>query len=57
MTRQEIEKYPEYIKENDLAIVKLVPKKPMSCEEFSKYQPLGRFAVRDMYRTVAVGLI
>lgn len=31
--------------------------KPMSCEIFNEYQPLGRFAVRDMKQTVAVGVI
>ena len=29
----------------------------MCVEAFSKYAPLGRFAVRDMRQTVAVGVI
>ena len=29
----------------------------MCVESFSEYPPLGRFAVRDMKRTVAVGVI
>jgi hypothetical protein len=29
----------------------------MCCETFSEYPPLGRFAVRDMKQTVAVGVI
>ena len=29
----------------------------MCVEAFSDYAPLGRFAVRDMKRTVAVGVI
>ena len=29
----------------------------MCVEPFSKYAPLGRFAVRDMRQTVAVGVI
>lgn len=33
------------------------PMKPMVCEIFSEYPPLGRFAVRDMKNTVAVGVI
>jgi elongation factor 1-alpha len=37
--------------------VELKPTKPMSCEVFMEYPPLGRFAVRDMKRTVAVGVI
>lgn len=38
-------------------MVKLVPTKPMCVEIFSEYPPLGRFAVRDMKQTVAVGVI
>jgi elongation factor 1-alpha len=33
------------------------PTKPFCCEAFSEYPPLGRFAVRDMKITVAVGII
>jgi elongation factor 1-alpha len=29
----------------------------MTVESYSEYPPLGRFAVRDMKRTVAVGVI
>ncbi|CAO2634205.1 Elongation factor 1-alpha 1 [Lemmus lemmus] len=39
------------------AIVDMVPGKPMCVESFSDYPPLGRFAVRDMRQTVAVGVI
>ena len=35
----------------------MVPQKPMCVEAFSDYAPLGRFAVRDMRQTVAVGVI
>ena len=38
-------------------MVELVPTKPMVVEAFSSYAPLGRFAVRDMRQTVAVGVI
>lgn len=41
----------------DAAIVKMVPSKPMCVESFTEYPPLGRFAVRDMRQTVAVGVI
>jgi len=33
------------------------PTKPMVVEAFTEYPPLGRFAVRDMRQTVAVGVI
>lgn len=35
----------------------MVPSKPMCVESFQEYPPLGRFAVRDMRQTVAVGVI
>jgi len=35
----------------------MVPQKPMCVEAFTDYAPLGRFAVRDMRQTVAVGVI
>lgn len=38
-------------------MVKLEPSKPMVVEAFTEYPPLGRFAVRDMKQTVAVGVI
>ena len=38
-------------------MVRLKPVKPMCVEVFSEYPPLGRFAVRDMKQTVAVGVV
>jgi elongation factor 1-alpha len=35
----------------------MIPTKPMCVEKYSDYPPLGRFAVRDMRQTVAVGVI
>jgi elongation factor 1-alpha len=54
---KELEKEPKAIKTGDAAIVKMVPQKPMCVESFTEYPPLGRFAVRDMRQTVAVGVI
>jgi len=56
-TGAEIEAGPKNIKNGDAAIVKLTPSKPMCVESFTNYPPLGRFAVRDMRQTVAVGVI
>jgi elongation factor 1-alpha len=52
-----IEENPSKLKTGDAGIVKLVPSKPMCVEAFAEYPPLGRFAVRDMKQTVAVGII
>jgi elongation factor 1-alpha len=52
-----LEENPKFIKSGQACIVEMVPSKPMCVEAFSKYAPLGRFAVRDMRKTVAVGVI
>jgi len=52
-----LEEEPKMVKTGDAAMVNLLPSKPMCVEAFSDYQPLGRFAVRDMRQTVAVGII
>merc|ERR1739838_477392 len=54
---KKMEDFPKKVKSGDVAIVKMIPSKPMCVEAFSQYPPLGRFAVRDMRQTVAVGVI
>ncbi|KAI8008923.1 Elongation factor 1-alpha [Camellia lanceoleosa] len=54
---KELEKEPKFLKNGDAGFVKMIPTKPMVVETFSEYPPLGRFAVRDMRQTVAVGVI
>merc|ERR1712158_223745 len=54
---KKLENAPEKVKSGDSAIVQMKPSKPMCVEAFSDYAPLGRFAVRDMRQTVAVGVI
>merc|ERR1719367_1627704 len=56
-TGKSVEDNPKFIKSGDAAIVLLTPSKPMCVEAFTDYPPLGRFAVRDMRQTVAVGVI
>ena len=56
-TGKSIEEEPKFIKSGDAAMVRMIPQKPMCVEVFSQYPPLGRFAVRDMKQTVAVGVI
>jgi len=48
---------PKFIKTGDAAIVLLEPTKPLCLETFTEFPPLGRFAVRDMKQTVAVGVV
>jgi len=54
---KKIEDNPAKIKSGDASIVQMIPSKPMCVEPFANYAPLGRFAVRDMRQTVAVGVI
>ncbi|KAK2195768.1 bifunctional P-loop containing nucleoside triphosphate hydrolase/Translation elongation factor EF1A [Babesia duncani] len=56
-TGKALEENPKTIKNGDAAMVILKPNKPMVVEAFTEYAPLGRFAVRDMKQTVAVGVI
>merc|ERR1719482_1818453 len=56
-TGKSTEDEPQMIKTGDAAMVELIPQKQMVVEVFSQYPPLGRFAVRDMRQTVAVGVI
>jgi len=54
---KETEQNPKNVKSGDAAMIVLVPSKPLCVETFTDYPPLGRFAVRDMRQTVAVGVI
>lgn len=54
---KKLEDNPKFVKSGDACIVKMTPQKPMVVERFTDYAPLGRFAVRDMRQTVAVGVI
>ena len=50
-------KNPDFIKTGDTAVIKVVPTKPMVVEKASEIPPLGRFAIRDMGKTVAAGMV
>jgi len=52
-----LEENPVSIKTGDSALVEVVPLKPMVVEVYSAYPQLGRFAIRDMKCTVAVGVV
>ena len=52
-----LEEEPPFIKSGDAAMIELIPQKKMVVETLAAYPPLGRFAVRDMKQTVAVGVI
>ncbi|MCC6056941.1 MAG: elongation factor 1-alpha, partial [Desulfurococcaceae archaeon] len=51
------EKNPPFIKQGDIAIVRFKPLKPMVVEKYSDFPQLGRFAMRDMGKTVGIGTV
>ena len=58
-TGQVAEQNPQFIKQGDAAIIKVVPTKPVVVEKFQDFPntSLSRFAMRDMGKTVAVGQV
>jgi len=56
-TNKIVEDTPKSVKTGDGCDVIMKPMRPLVVESFKAYPPLGRFAVRDMRMTVAVGVI
>jgi elongation factor 1-alpha len=56
-TGKEIEKNPQFLKQGDFAVVKFKPIKPLVAEKYADFPPLGRFAMRDMGKTVGIGQV
>ena len=56
-TGQGIEEKPSFLKTGDSAVVKMRPLSPIVVEPFGSMPQLGRFAVRDMGNTIAVGVV
>jgi elongation factor 1-alpha len=56
-TGQVVEEKPSFLKTGDGAVVKLQPVTPIVVEPFSELPQLGRFAIRDMGTTIAVGVV
>mmetsp|Transcript_72232 Transcript_72232/g.223173 ORF Transcript_72232/g.223173 Transcript_72232/m.223173 type:complete len:446 (-) Transcript_72232:46-1383(-) len=56
-TGKECETAPAEARTGEVVTVRMRPCKPVCVEPFSAYPSLGRFAIRDHGRTVAVGVI
>jgi elongation factor 1-alpha len=56
-TGETVQEKPDFIKQGDSAIVKLQPVTPICLETYKDMKQLGRFAIRDSGRTVAVGIV
>jgi len=48
---------PDFLKTGDAALVKIRPLRPLPIEAFKEFPQLGRFAIRDMGSTIAVGVV
>jgi elongation factor 1-alpha len=48
---------PDFLKTGDAAMVKIRPLRPLAVEAYSEIPQLGRFAIRDMGSTIAVGVV
>uniref|UniRef100_A0A7C2BKS6 Elongation factor 1-alpha n=1 Tax=Thermosphaera aggregans TaxID=54254 RepID=A0A7C2BKS6_9CREN len=56
-TGKEVEKNPQFLKQGEAAIVKFKPIKPLVIEKYSDFPALGRFAMRDMGKTIGIGQV
>ena len=56
-TGKVVEEKPQFIKMGEAAIVKFKPIKPLVVEKYSDFPPLGRFAMRDMGKTIGIGIV
>ncbi len=56
-TGKVVEKNPKFIKMGEAAIVRFKPIKPLVIEKYSDFPPLGRFAMRDMGKTIGIGVV
>ena len=56
-TGKGLEFEPKEIKSGDVAIVRMIPMKPLVVESYVDYPYLGRFEIKDMNFTVGVGII
>ncbi len=52
---KEVEASPRSLRSGDVAVVELVPTRPLLVEAFGDYPALGRFALRDL-RQASLGL-
>jgi elongation factor 1-alpha len=56
-TGQTIQEKPDMLKSGDAAIIKVEPTQPLAIEKQSECPQLAKFAIRDMGKTVAAGIV
>jgi len=55
-TGEVLQENPDFVKNGDAAIVKIIPTQPLCIEKQKEIPQMARFAIRDMGQTVAVGM-
>lgn len=55
-TGETIQENPDFIKNGDVAIIKVKPVQPLCIERMKEIPQMARFAIRDMGTTVAAGM-
>lgn len=56
-TGEEVRKRPRCLLKGQSAVVEVTPARPLCVEDYADCRPLGRIALRDGGRTVAVGIV
>jgi elongation factor 1-alpha len=52
-----LQEKPEMLKSGDAAIIKCMPTHPLAIEQQSDFPQLAKFAIRDMGKTIAAGIV
>ncbi len=52
-----LQENPEMLKSGDAAIIKCAPTHPLAIEQQSDFPQLAKFAIRDMGKTIAAGIV
>jgi elongation factor 1-alpha len=56
-TGQTAQEKPDFIKAGDMAEIVVEPLQPFCIEKYSEFPQMAKFAIRDMGRTVAAGMV
>ena len=52
-----IQENPDMLKSGDAAVIKVVPTQPLAIEKQADFPQLAKFAIRDMGKTIAAGIV
>jgi elongation factor 1-alpha len=52
-----VEEHPDMLKSGDAAVIKVAPTQPLALEKQAEFPQLAKFAIRDMGKTIAAGIV